>query len=196
MTQDTLGRPLADLRISVTDRCNFRCPYCMPAERFGAAYAFLPRAEILTFEEIARLTRLACRLGARKVRLTGGEPLLREKLADLVAMLAGIEGIQDLTLTTNGYHLAAMAEPLKRGGLHRVTVSLDSLDPAVFQKLNGRGMGPEPVLEGIRAAERAGLRPLKVNAVVVRGINEDSVVDLASYFRGTGIVMRFIEYMD
>ena len=196
MAQDTLGRPLADLRISVTDRCNFRCPYCMPAERFGAAYKFLPREEILTFEEIARLARLACRLGARKIRLTGGEPLLRDGLTDLVGMLAGIEGLQDLTLTTNGYHLAAMAEPLKRAGLHRVTVSLDSLDQEVFQRLNGRGMDPERILAGIGAAGRAGLRPLKVNAVVVRGVNDDSVVDLARYFRGTGVLMRFIEYMD
>ena len=196
MLLDKLHRPLKDLRISVTDRCNFRCPYCMPAETYGEKYRFLPRAEILTFEEIARLTRLLAGLGADKVRLTGGEPLLREDLPVLVRLVAGIDGVRDLTLTTNGYHLAEQAAALKEAGLRRVTVSLDSLDAEVFAKMNGRGFGPARVLEGIDAAVAAGLSPIKVNAVVVRGLNDGGLVDLAERFRGTGHVLRFIEYMD
>ena len=193
---DQYARPLRDLRVSVTDRCNFRCPYCMPAEVYGEAYRFLPHAEILTFEEIARLCRLFVGLGAEKVRLTGGEPLLREHLPVLVSQLAAIEGVRDLTLTTNGQLLAERAAELRSAGLQRITVSLDSLDPEVFKALNGRSLGPERVLAGIEAAERAGLTPIKINAVVVRGVNDDSVVDLARRFRGTGHIVRFIEFMD
>jgi len=196
MPLDKLSRPLKDLRLSVTDRCNFRCPYCMPAETYGESYRFLPREEILSFEEISRLTRLCVELGAEKVRLTGGEPLLRESLPVLIAQLAAIPGVADLTLTTNGYLLEQHAVALRRAGLGRVTVSLDSLDEDVFAALNGRGFGPARVLEGIAAAERAGLAPIKVNAVVVRGVNDASIVDLARRFRGTGHIMRFIEFMD
>lgn len=193
---DRLGRPLRDLRISVTDRCNFRCPYCMPAEVFGENYTFLPRAEILTFEEIERLTRLFVGLGVRKVRVTGGEPLLRRELPALIRRLAAIDGVEDLTLTTNGYLLPRMAGELKDAGLHRVTVSLDSLDEDVFKLLNGRGYQVSQVLKGIRAAEAAGFTRLKINAVVQRGVNDHTVVDLARHFHGSGHIVRFIEYMD
>lgn len=193
---DRLGRPLRDLRISVTDRCNFRCPYCMPAEIFGENYTFLPRAEILTFEEIERLTRLFVGLGVRKVRVTGGEPLLRRELPALIRRLAAIDGVDDLTLTTNGYLLPRTVGELKGAGLHRITVSLDSLDEDVFKLLNGRGYQVSQVLEGIRAAEAAGFTPLKINAVVQRGVNDHTVVDLARHFSGTGHIVRFIEYMD
>jgi len=195
-TPDRHGRPLRDLRISVTDRCNFRCPYCMPAEIFGEKYAFLPRPELLTFEEITRIARLSVELGATKVRITGGEPLLRRDLPRLVAQLASIEGIKDLALTTNGYLLADQAAALADAGLGRVTVSLDSLDDEAFKKLNGRDYAVAPVLDGIDAAARAGLGPIKINCVVVRGVNEDGVVDLARRFKGTGHTVRFIEYMD
>ena len=193
---DTLGRPLRDLRISVTDRCNFRCPYCMPAEVFGENYTFLPRAEILTFEEIVRLTRLFVGLGVRKARITGGEPLLRRELQALIRRLAAIDGVEDLTLTTNGYLLPRAVGGLREAGLHRITVSLDSLDEDVFKLLNGRGYQVAQVLEGIRAAEAAGFAPLKINAVVQRGVNDHTVVDLARHFHGTGHIVRFIEYMD
>ena len=193
---DRFGRPLRDLRISVTDRCNFRCPYCMPAEVFGENYTFLPRAEILTFEEIERLTRLFVGLGVRKVRITGGEPLLRRELAALIRRLAAIDGVEDLTLTTNGYLLPRTVGELRDAGLHRITVSLDSLDEDVFELLNGRGYPVSQVLDGIRAAEAAGFAPLKINAVVQRGVNDHTVVDLARHFHGTGHIVRFIEYMD
>jgi cyclic pyranopterin phosphate synthase len=193
---DTLGRPLRDVRISVTDRCNFRCPYCMPAEIYGERYRFLPKPEILSFEEITRLARLFVRLGARKIRLTGGEPLLRADLPELVAMLAGVPGAEDLALTTNGHLLPRLAEPLARAGLRRVTVSLDSHDEAVFQKMSGGHSSPARVLEGIAAAEAAGLGPIKLNCVVQRGVNDHGVVELARRFRGTGTIVRFIEYMD
>jgi cyclic pyranopterin phosphate synthase len=195
-TEDRLGRPLRDLRISVTDRCNFRCPYCMPEEVFHGTYAFLPKAEILTFEEIERIARAAVALGVRKLRLTGGEPLLRADLPRLVLMLARIDGVEDLSLTTNGFLLAGYAPALADAGLKRVTVSLDSLDEEVFKTMSGRRAGLAPVLAGIEAAERAGLRPLKVNCVVKRGVNDSGVVDLARRFRGTGHIVRFIEYMD
>jgi cyclic pyranopterin phosphate synthase len=193
---DTLGRPLRDVRISVTDRCNFRCPYCMPAEIYGERYRFLPKPEILTFEEITRLAHLFVRLGARKIRLTGGEPLLRADLPELVAMLATIPGVEDLALTTNGHLLPRLAEPLAQAGLRRVTVSLDSHDEAVFQKMSGGHSSPARVLEGIAAAEAAGLGPIKLNCVVQRGVNDHTVVELARRFRGTGHIVRFIEYMD
>jgi len=173
---DAYDRPLRDVRISVTDRCNFRCPYCMPAEIFGDRYQFLPREELLTFEEIERLTHIFVRLGAVKVRLTGGEPLVRKNIEELVERLAGIDGIDDLTMTTNAYLLPQMAQTLKGAGLKRVTISLDSMDDDVFRKMNGRNFGTEKVLEGIEAAESAGLTPIKINAVVQRGMNDHTIV--------------------
>jgi cyclic pyranopterin phosphate synthase len=193
---DALGRRLHDLRISVTDRCNFRCPYCMPAEVYGENYRFLPRPELLSFEEIERLARIFAGLGTRKIRITGGEPLLRHGLPDLIARLAALPGIEDLTLTTNGYLLAKQARTLAEAGLKRVTVSLDSADPETFRRMSGRDFGPERTLEGIEAAAAAGLTPVKINCVVQRGVNEGDVVALARRFRGTGHVLRFIEYMD
>ena len=193
---DRLGRPLRDLRISVTDRCNFRCTYCMPREVYGSTFRFLPHAELLTFEEITRLVRVAVSLGVVKVRLTGGEPLLRRDVESLVGMLAGIDGLADLTLTTNGSLLAAKARSLAQAGLQRVTVSLDSLDDAVFARLNDVDFPVARVLEGIAAADRAGLHPVKVNMVVRRGLNEDSVLPMARYAREHGYILRFIEYMD
>jgi cyclic pyranopterin phosphate synthase len=193
---DTLGRPLRDLRVSVTDRCNFRCTYCMPREVFGHEYQFLERSLLLTFEEITRVVRLAAGLGVTKVRLTGGEPLLRRGLPDLVAMLAAIEGINDITLTTNGSLLARDAAALAAAGLHRVSVSLDSLDDATFMAMNDAGFPVSKVLEGIDAAAAAGLGPIKVNMVVKRGVNHGDVVAMAERFRGTGHIVRFIEYMD
>ena len=192
--RDTLDRPLRDLRVSVTDRCNFRCVYCMPKEVFGRDYVFLPRADLLTFEEIARLARLFVDLGARKIRLTGGEPLVRRELERLVAMLAPLGA--DLTLTTNGALLAPRARALRKAGLDRVTVSLDSLDDATFMAMNDVGFPVARVLEGIAAAAEAGLAPVKVNMVVKRGVNEQSVLPMARHFRGSGQVVRFIEYMD
>ena len=193
---DRLGRPLRDVRISVTDKCNFRCPYCMPAEIYGEDYAFAPKAEMLTYEEIARLARLFVRAGAAKIRLTGGEPLVRRDIAHLVERLAAIEGLKDLTLTTNGWFLAEMAAALKKAGLHRVTVSLDSLDDATFGRMNGRGHGTRRVLDGIDAALSAGLSPVKINCVVKRGENEGDIVALARHFKPRGVIVRYIEYMD
>jgi len=193
---DTLGRPMRDLRVSVTDRCNFRCVYCMPKEVFGRDHAFLPRAEILDFEEIERIVRASVGLGVRKVRLTGGEPLVRRNLETLVGMLAQIDGIDDLTLTTNASLLAARAQVLADAGLQRVTVSLDALDDETFQAMNDVGFPVARVLDGIAAADAAGLGPIKVNAVIRRGLNEHAVIDLAQRFRGTGTTVRFIEYMD
>jgi GTP 3',8-cyclase len=193
---DTLGRPMHDLRISVTDRCNFRCVYCMPKEVFGRDHAFLPRSEILDFEEIERVARASVELGVRKVRLTGGEPLVRRNLETLVAMLAAVPEIEDLTLTTNASLLASRATALADAGLHRVTVSLDALDDPTFMAMNDVGFGVARVLEGIAAAEAAGLGPVKINTVVRRGLNEHAILELAEHFRGTGSVVRFIEYMD
>ncbi len=173
---DTLGRPMHDLRISVTDRCNFRCTYCMPREVYGRDFAFLPREELLTFEEITRLARLFASLGVKKLRLTGGEPLLRRDLPTLVSMLGELDGIEDITLTTNGSLLARQAEALAAAGLRRISVSLDSLDEATFARMNDVGFPVSAVLGGIDAAHDAGLTPIKVNMVVRRGINEDSVV--------------------
>ena len=194
--RDTFGRPVRDLRVSVTDRCNFRCPYCMPAEIYGERYEFLPRAELLSFEEIARLARIFVHLGGNKLRLTGGEPLVRNGVERLIALLAPLEGVQDLTLTTNGYLLAQQARGLKEAGLQRITVSVDSLDEDVFKMMNGRNYAVNRVLEGIEAAETAGLSPIKINAVVQRGVNDHTIVDLARHFKGTGHIVRFIEYMD
>ncbi|MGH3065003.1 MAG: GTP 3',8-cyclase MoaA [Gaiellaceae bacterium] len=192
--RDTLGRPLRDLRISVTDRCNFRCVYCMPSEVFGRDYRFLPRRELLTFEEIERTARVFVDLGVRKLRLTGGEPLLRRDVEKLVARLAAL-GDLDLTLTTNAALLAQKAAALASAGLTRVTVSLDSLDDEVFRAMNDVDFPVARVLAGIDAAADASL-PVKVNVVVKRGLNEGSVVDIARRFRGTGHAVRFIEYMD
>jgi cyclic pyranopterin phosphate synthase len=193
--RDTLGRPVRDLRISVTDRCNFRCVYCMPKEVFGRDYRFLERRELLTFEEIERVARIFAGLGVEKIRLTGGEPLLRRELEHLVEMLAGIPGL-DLTLTTNGSLLPQKAKALAAAGLRRITVSLDSLDDAVFRTMNDVDFPVERVLAGIEAAAAAGLTPVKVNMVVKRGVNEESIVEMARYFHGTGHILRFIEYMD
>ena len=194
---DTLGRPLRDLRVSVTDRCNFRCPYCMPAELYGEEYRFLPRSQILSFEEIERLSRLFLDLGVAKIRLTGGEPLVRAHLPELVERVAALEPGMDLAMTTNGALLAPVAEDLKKAGLKRITVSLDSLDPDVFTAMCGReNVHPDVVLGAIDAAAAAGLTPVKINCVVQRGINDHTIVDLARHFRGTGHIVRFIEFMD
>jgi len=193
---DTFGRPLKDLRISVTDRCNFRCTYCMPAEIYGERYEFLPKADLLTFEEISRLTRMLVRHGAAKVRITGGEPLVRAEIEILIASLSQIDGVADLTLTTNAYLMEQKAQLLKDAGLQRVTISLDSLDDEVFRRMNGRGFGTAKVLQGIDAAEKAGLTPIKINAVVQKGVNDHTVVELARYFKDRGHIVRFIEYMD
>src|SRR4051794_13039407 len=196
LISDALGRPIHDLRISVTDRCNFRCTYCMPREVFGRDYAFLPRSELLTFEEITRLARQFVALGVRKIRLTGGEPLLRRDLPTLVAMLSEIPDLVDITLTTNGSLLARQAQALADAGLRRISVSLDSLDERTFARMNDVGFPVSSVLEGIDAAEAAGLRPIKVNMVVRRGLNDQDVVPMARFFRERGHILRFIEYMD
>jgi cyclic pyranopterin phosphate synthase len=196
VVQDTLARPLRDLRISVTDHCNFRCTYCMPREVFGRDYAFLLREELLSFEEITRAARLLASLGVCKIRLTGGEPLVRRDIEHLVAMLAAVEGVDDLAMTTNGALLAAKAHALAAAGLKRITVSLDSLDDRVFQAMNDVGFPVARVLDGIAAAADAGLAPIKINMVVKRGTNDHSILAMAEHFRGTGHVLRFIEYMD
>lgn len=197
---DRLGRPLRDLRISVTDRCNFRCTYCMPKEIFGRDYEFLPKEQVLSFEEIARVARAFTELGVEKLRITGGEPLVRRGLPALIRMLADLRTPDgrplDLTLTTNGAALRGLAGPLRDAGLRRVTVSLDSLDDAVFGAMNGIDFPVARVLEGIDAALAAGLTPVKVNMVVRRGINEASIVPMARWARDTGVTLRFIEYMD
>lgn len=194
---DKLGRPLHDLRISLTDRCNFRCPYCMPEAIYGAHFKFLRNDQRLSFDEIERLCRLAASLGVSKLRLTGGEPLLRPQLPELVARLRAIEGITDLALTTNGVLLGRQAQELREAGLDRVTVSLDTLDPAVFHRMSGGRGALEEVLGSIETAQAAGFPGgLKLNTVVQRGVNDHAVVDLVERFRGTGIVPRFIEYMD
>ncbi len=189
---DTRQRPLRDLRISITDRCNFRCTYCMPAT---GTYRFLPRPELLSFEEIAEVCALFAARGVRKLRLTGGEPLLRKDLPILVAMLSRIPGIEDLALTTNGFYLEQNAERLRAAGLHRVTVSLDSLDPQVFAQQSGKQVAVEHVLRAIETARACGFR-VKVNAVIQRGVNDGEIVDLARYFRSRDVTLRFIEFMD
>ena len=192
--EDSFHRPLRDLRVSITDRCNFRCVYCMPKEVYGRDYAFLPRRDLLTFEEITRLARVFAGLGVEKIRLTGGEPLIRRDVERLVEMLAAIPAL-DLTLTTNGAVLAQKAQALKDAGLGRITVSLDSLDDGVFRAMNDVDFPVRTVLEGIDAAAAAGL-PVKVNVVVKRGVNEESVLPMARHFRDEGHIVRFIEYMD
>ncbi len=195
-TLDRFERPMRDLRISVTDRCNFRCPYCMPAEIYGDRYEFMPRPDLLTYEEIERIARITAELGVKKIRITGGEPLLRTELPSLIAKLADIDGIEDLALTTNGYLLPELAVSLRKAGLQRLTVSVDALDPEVFKKMNGRNYPVEKVMAGIEAAEAAGFSPLKINCMVQRGVNDHCLVELARYFKERGHIMRFIEYMD
>ena len=192
---DTLNRPLRDLRISVTDRCNFRCVYCMPKEIFGHDYQYLHRDQILSFEEITRLAKIFSQHGVKKIRLTGGEPLIRKGIVDLIAMLASLPDL-DLTLTTNGSLLSKLALPLKNAGLNRVTVSLDSLDDTVFKAMNDVDYPVAKVIEGMDAASAAGLTPIKVNMVVKRGVNEESILPMARYFRERKYILRFIEYMD
>jgi cyclic pyranopterin phosphate synthase len=194
---DSLQRPLHDLRISVTDRCTFRCTYCMPKEVFGRDYVFLSRQELLSFEEITRLTRVFANLGVKKVRLTGGEPMLRRDFEKLVEMLAGIEGLEDIAMTTNGSLMTPdRARALKEAGLNRVTVSLDSLDETTFQSMNDVGFPVARVLEAIDNAAQAGLAPVKIDMVVKRGTNEHDIIPMARHFRNSGHILRFIEYMD
>jgi len=193
---DRFDRPFRDLRISVTDRCNFRCTYCMPAEIFGEKYQFLPKAKLLTFEEITRLAQLLIGLGAVKIRLTGGEPLVRNNVEQLVSMLSKLPGLKDLTMTTNGYLLPQKAQLLKDAGLDRISISLDSLDEETFKVMNGRGFSTNKVIDGISAAEEAGFSPLKINSVVQRNVNDSSILGMARYFKERGHTVRFIEYMD
>jgi len=193
---DQFERPLRDLRLSVTDRCNFRCTYCMPAEVFHEKFQFLQREKLLTFEEMTRLTRIIVRLGAVKLRITGGEPLVRQDIEVLVNMLSQIEGVEDMAMTTNAYLLPKFARKLKTAGLHRITVSLDSLDNAVFRKMNGGRADVEQVLNGIESAKQVGFDTIKINAVVQRGVNEHTIVEMARWAREEGYVLRFIEYMD
>lgn len=193
---DRFNRPLENIRISVTDRCNFRCVYCMPEDRFPRSHHFTPVADQLTFDEIIRLTTILAALGVHKIRLTGGEPLLRPHLDQLVHRLASVNGIDDIAMTTNGYLLPQMAQALHQAGLKRLNISLDSLDAEVFRRMNGGRASVAKVLEGIEAAERAGFSPLKINTVVQRGLNDHTLIDLALYFRQRGHIVRFIEFMD
>lgn len=193
---DIFDRPVRDLRVSVTDRCNFRCTYCMPKEVFGPGHEFLPRDQLLTFEEITSVARAFAARGVNKIRITGGEPLLRKGIEELVAMLAAVDGIEDLTMTTNASLLERKADKLVEAGLGRVTVSLDALDDETFQTMNDVGFPVTTVLEAIEVASDAGLGPIKINCVVKRGVNEHAVVDMADHFKGTGHIVRFIEYMD
>jgi cyclic pyranopterin phosphate synthase len=194
--RDLLHRPMHDLRISVMDRCNFRCPYCMPRETFHEHYQFLRPTERLSFEEITRLAHLFVEMGVSKLRLTGGEPLLRPNLTELIAELGAINGVQDVALTTNGVLLEKYATELKASGLNRITVSLDSLDPAIFTQLSGGFDSLDKVLAGVRAAQQVGMTPIKINAVVQRGVNDHTLLDMLEHFRGSGVIVRFIEYMD
>lgn len=195
MVKDFFGRPLQDLRISVIDRCNFRCTYCMPAEIFGSDYAFLKDEFLLTFDEIERLAKLFVNIGVRKIRITGGEPLLRKDLTKLIARLVKIDGLIDIGLTTNAVHLTKQAKALKEAGLHRVNVSLDAIDDDIFKNINGRNINTKPVIKGIIAAKEAGLE-VKVNMVVKKGMNDHQVLPMAAYFKEQGITLRFIEFMD
>lgn len=194
--RDSLGRPITDLRISVIDNCNLRCSYCMPSDTFGDGYRFLKREELLSFEEITRLAGLFVELGVNKIRLTGGEPLLRRELPKLVGMLATVDGVNELALTTNGIFLKRFAQPLRDAGLTRLTVSVDSLDDEVAGKMSGRGVSVANTLEGIEAAREVGFDDIKINVVVLKGVNDHSVLDLVSYFKQHGCVVRFIEFMD
>ncbi len=193
---DKLGRHIRDLRISVTDRCNLRCRYCMPLEVFGPGYEFLPRNKILDYEEITRIARVSAGLGVTKLRITGGEPLLRKDLPELISQLRAIEGIEDLALTTNGLLLPEAAQDLKSAGLDRVTISLDSLDDKTFGQMNGLNVSVSRVLKGIDAAIEHDLGPVKINMVVQRGVNEQDILPMAERFRGSGVILRYIEFMD
>jgi len=196
LVPDALGRPLQDLRISLLDRCNFRCPYCMPETEYSDDYQFLSKTERLSHDEIFRLASIAVRLGVSKLRITGGEPLLDKNVVDLVERLASLDGVDDLALTTNGVLLAPVARSLAEAGLHRVTISLDSLDEQIFSAMSGNRGDLERVFAGIAAAEAAGLTPIKINVVVQRGVNEHTVLDVLEYFRGTGHIVLLIEFMD
>jgi cyclic pyranopterin phosphate synthase len=196
MVFDQLQRPICDLRISVIDACNYRCGYCMPVDSFPEQHRFLRKDQRLSFDEITRLSRIFAAIGVRKLRITGGEPLLRRHLPELVAELTAIPGIDDIALTTNGYWLARDATALKAAGLHRVTVSIDSIDDHIYRQMNGRDYGIDRVLEGIAVAESAGLTPIKANVVVQKGTNDHTIAATAAHFRGSDIVLRFIEYMD
>ena len=196
MILDTLKRPMHDLRISVTDRCNFRCTYCMPKEVFGKDFQFLPPRALLSFEETTRLARIFISLGVEKLRITGGEPLVRREVEKLIGMLAALPDLRDITLTTNGALLTRKAEALKEAGLKRITVSLDALDEDIFRAMNDVDFPVARVLEGIEAASAVGLDPIKVNMVVQRGVNDHCVLDMARHFHGSGVILRFIEYMD
>lgn len=194
--RDTLGRPVGDLRISVSDRCNLRCTYCMPKAIYGESYEFLKNDDLLNFDEIVRVARAFVALGVRKIRITGGEPLLRKDLPDLITRLNALDGLEDLALTTNGILLVEYAKALRDAGLHRLTVSLDSMDPDVTETMSGQYLDPQKVLAGIDAAVAAGFDSIKINAVVQRGINDHTLIDLARQFRNTPHILRFIEYMD
>ena len=193
---DNYNRKLRDLRVSVTDRCNYRCPYCMPLEVYGEKYEFLKRNEILSFEEIERLVRLFVKLGVKKVRITGGEPLVRKDLESLISRINSIDSELDIALTTNGYLLAEKVQNLKDAGLSRLTVSLDSLDEVTYKKMNGKGFGPDKVLNGIKRAEQIGFSPVKINVVVQKGYNDKNFLDVANHFRSSKNIVRFIEFMD
>jgi cyclic pyranopterin phosphate synthase len=193
---DALGRPLHDLRISLLDQCNFRCPYCMPEAEFHSEYEFLKRNQRLTYDEIVRVAASASNMGVSKIRLTGGEPLLDKNICDLIERIEALPGIKDLALTTNGMLLEPIAEKLRAAGLHRVTVSLDSIDKEIFRDMSGGRGDLDKVLAGIRAAEEAGLGPVKINVVVQKGVNDHTILDLLQHFRGTGTIVRLIEFMD
>ena len=194
--QDLLGRPLQDLRISVIDRCNFRCRYCMPEDVYNKSYRFLNRKDLLSFKEITRLTNAFVKLGVKKVRITGGEPLLRASIATLIDSLSKIPGLDDLGMITNGFLLPNYAHELKEAGLKRITVSLDSIDETTFRKVNGGKSGVKRILEGIKVAEEAGFHSIKINAVIQRGVNDHNFLDLVRHFKGSGHIVRFIEFMD
>ncbi|MBM32243.1 MAG: GTP 3',8-cyclase MoaA [Chloroflexi bacterium] len=193
---DKYNRPIKDLRISVTDRCNFRCSYCMPAEIYGESYKFLPKEKILTFEEITRLTKIFAELGVTRIRITGGEPLLRKDLSILINQLTSIKNISDISLTTNGFLLEKSVEELVKSGLKRVTVSLDTLDQKIFNQINGRNLKISKILSGIESASNAGLSPIKINCVIKKNINENSILSLIDHFKNTKNIIRYIEYMD
>ncbi|WP_372367353.1 GTP 3',8-cyclase MoaA [Candidatus Uabimicrobium sp. HlEnr_7] len=196
MLKDHLERPLSSLRISVIDACNFRCTYCMPVDKYGENYKFLPKNKLLTFSEIIRLIKVFVKLGVKKIKITGGEPLLRANICDFISSLSKIPGIEDISLTTNGYLLADKAQLLKEAGLHRVTISLDSLQPHNFQKIIGRKYSLEKVLQGISAAEQAQLFPIKINVVLIKNYNDKEILDIVKYFKKQHYAIRFIEYMD
>ena len=196
MLLDRLNRPIEDLRISVTDRCNFRCTYCMPHEKFGHKYQFTPKENLLSFEEIEKITNILVKHGVRKIRITGGEPLLRNNIDALISKISRLKNINDISLTTNGFLLPVMAKKLRDSGLHRLTISLDSLDDEVLKSMTGRNITAQSILSGISAAEQAGFTQIKINTVVQRNVNDHSIIDIAKHFKNRGHIVRFIEYMD